>query len=238
MTIISQTETALTKKSQAKKQELQKAKGQKTEARDIEQTITAGTVCDPELISEGDANARYLLTINESMSFVFLVLIILVNDGSSETSEFAICFVDTTTVEIGLSHFVDDKRRTLFETLLLRLKPREVLYEKVITFTILLTLQGSLTKTTMRVIQQVLPSACVTHRGLPNYQTVLSTIENTSYFEVTNPNSFYWRLKSDNEENRLARWPKDLAKSIEVQPVFCAFGLTYLYLDEVRLPFE
>lgn len=70
VTIISQTETALTKRSQAKKQEVQKAKGQKTEARDIEQTITAGTVCDPELISEGDVNARYLVSIFEGIAFI------------------------------------------------------------------------------------------------------------------------------------------------------------------------
>lgn len=53
-------------------------------------------------------------------------------DPESRTEEvtYGICFVDCTTSEFNLGQFVDDSERNQLETLLLRVKPSEILYEK------------------------------------------------------------------------------------------------------------
>lgn len=45
--------------------------------------------------------------------------------------EFGICFVDTSTAEFNLVHFEDDINRTKLETLILQIKPKELVTEKV-----------------------------------------------------------------------------------------------------------
>jgi DNA mismatch repair protein MSH6 len=44
---------------------------------------------------------------------------------------FGICFVDTATAEFNLVTFQDDKNRTFFQTLIMQIKPRELVTEKV-----------------------------------------------------------------------------------------------------------
>src|SRR5690348_1943025 len=51
--------------------------------------------------------------------------------GGGGAVEYGVCFIDAATGEFNLGQFVDDNERNQLETLLLRVKPREVLYEKV-----------------------------------------------------------------------------------------------------------
>jgi DNA mismatch repair protein MSH6 len=44
---------------------------------------------------------------------------------------YGICFVDTATGEFNLASFVDDIDRTQFETLIMQVKPKEIVHEKV-----------------------------------------------------------------------------------------------------------
>lgn len=44
---------------------------------------------------------------------------------------YGVCFVDTATGEFNLASFVDDIDRTQFETLIMQVKPKEIVYEKV-----------------------------------------------------------------------------------------------------------
>jgi DNA mismatch repair protein MSH6 len=59
--------------------------------------------------------------------------------------KFGICFVDTATAEFNLVHFEDDINRTKLGTLLMQIKPRELVTEK-----------GRLTKSTIQMIKSTL----------------------------------------------------------------------------------
>jgi DNA mismatch repair protein MSH6 len=52
-------------------------------------------------------------------------------DGKTEEITYGICFVDCATSEFNVGQFVDDSERNQLETLLLRIKPSEIIYEKV-----------------------------------------------------------------------------------------------------------
>ena len=61
-----------------------------------------------------------------------VLTLLALTDPESRTEEvtYGICFVDCTTSEFNLGQFVDDSERNQLETLLLRVKPSEILYEK------------------------------------------------------------------------------------------------------------
>lgn len=88
--------------------------------RQVKQVLTAGTIVDEGLMN--DHRANYILSIKEDI----------IPDPESRTEEvtYGICFVDCTTSEFNLGQFVDDSERNQLETLLLRVKPSEILYEK------------------------------------------------------------------------------------------------------------
>ncbi|ELR16653.1 MutS domain containing protein [Acanthamoeba castellanii str. Neff] len=90
--------------------------------RQVKQVLTAGTIVDEGLMN--DHRANYILSIKEDI----------IPDPESRTEEvtYGICFVDCTTSEFNLGQFVDDSERNQLETLLLRVKPSEILYEKTL----------------------------------------------------------------------------------------------------------
>ena len=49
----------------------------------------------------------------------------------NDPPSYGICFVDTAIGEFNLVSFVDDIDRTQFETLIMQVKPKEIVYEKV-----------------------------------------------------------------------------------------------------------
>jgi len=91
--------------------------------REVKQILTQGTLVDEAFIN--DPHSLYLLAIKE---------IVRTNRDSfgPPVPHYGVCFVDTSTGEFHLGEFIDDIERTQFETLILQIKPSEILYEKVI----------------------------------------------------------------------------------------------------------
>lgn len=125
VTVLEQDSTATTEEDKAKKKSQSSSassslatKKKATEDRSVTNKITAGTVSDFEMFDE--SSARYLLVIAEAPS-----------DPSNERSAFGISFIDTSTYEWGITHFADDPKCSQLETLLLRLKPKEILYQRM-----------------------------------------------------------------------------------------------------------
>lgn len=117
VTVLEQDSTATSEEDKAKKSAITtKKKG--TEDRSVTNRITAGTVSDFDMFDE--ASARYLLVIAEEEL-----------NPLKDRSVYGISFIDTSTYEWGVTHFVDDPKCSQLETLLLRLKPKEILYQRL-----------------------------------------------------------------------------------------------------------
>jgi DNA mismatch repair protein MSH6 len=85
--------------------------------RQVTRILSPGTLVDDIYID--DERAIYLLAVKEHWEA-----------SGAEPPAYGVCFVDTATGEVNLGYFQDDRDRTQFETLLLQIKPREILYEK------------------------------------------------------------------------------------------------------------
>ncbi|KAJ3191035.1 DNA mismatch repair protein msh6 [Irineochytrium annulatum] len=132
--------------------------------RELTTVLTAGTLVDSSLICND--MGTYCMSIKEEV-------------GSAELPpSFGICFVDTATAEFKISAFLDDVDRSKFETLLLQLKPRELVLEK-----------GKISPQTMRVIK----NSCLAQFNFLepesefwNYETTISEMQQGDYFPVEN----------------------------------------------------
>lgn len=93
-------------------------KDQAVITRQVTRILSPGTLVDDIYID--DERAIYLLAVKEKWE----------PSGDSELPSYGVCFVDTATGEVNVGQFQDDRDRTQFETLLLQIKPREILYEK------------------------------------------------------------------------------------------------------------
>jgi len=66
-------------------------------------------------------------------------------DTGKEELIYGVCFVDCATSEFNVGQFVDDNERNQLETLLLRIKPSEILYEKAFPYNLQKSLHSHLT---------------------------------------------------------------------------------------------
>ncbi|KAI8335064.1 muts domain V-domain-containing protein [Chlamydoabsidia padenii] len=107
------------------------SKEDKVIRRELTSVLTAGTLVDAGLLT--DDMGTYCMSIKEYCP-----------DDQSEPI-FGICFVDTSTAEFNLATFQDDKNRTKLETLIMQIKPRELVTEK-----------GRLSATTTRLLKNCL----------------------------------------------------------------------------------
>jgi len=87
--------------------------------RGLSYILTNGTLTDPSLIP-GDMST-YCVSLKEDTTGL----------GGEESPRFAACFVDAAIGEFSFVNFQDDANRTGLETLVLQLRPREVVFEKV-----------------------------------------------------------------------------------------------------------
>jgi DNA mismatch repair protein MSH6 len=140
VTVLEQDSTATSEEDKKKKSAAtMKSKG--TEDRSVTNKVTSGTVSDFEMFdasSSRDSQARYLLVIAES------------TNPTSDCSNYGVSFIDTSTYEWGITFFTDDSRSSQLETLLLRLRPREVLFER-----------NGLSKKTKKLLDINLTSPCL-----------------------------------------------------------------------------
>ena len=125
-------------------------KASKVIERKLTSVFTAGTLVDGGMLTS-EMNT-YCMSIKVNlMSFIiyfdlFHSIIILLKclilmiynkeycPSITSNPEFGICFVDTATAEFQLTRFTDDISRSKLETIIVQLKPRELVLEKVIQF--------------------------------------------------------------------------------------------------------
>ena len=86
--------------------------------RELTSIFTSGTLVDGGLI--GSDMGAYCLSIKECT-----------DKATAGVIQFGVCFVDTATAEFSLCYIDDDTERTQLETLLIQLRPKEIIYEKV-----------------------------------------------------------------------------------------------------------
>lgn len=127
---VDQMETAIGK-SMREKSDAKLSKADKVIRRELTSVLTAGTLVDSGLLT--NELGTYCMSIKEQCG------------DESMPPSFGICFVDTATAEFNLVHFQDDVHRTKFETLIMQIKPRELVTEK-----------GKLSKTTTRLLKSIL----------------------------------------------------------------------------------
>jgi DNA mismatch repair protein MSH6 len=129
---VDQMETAIGKSMREKAGDSSKAKKEdKIIRRELTSVLTAGTLVDSGLLT--NELGTYCMSIKEQCG------------DESMPPTFGICFVDTATAEFNLVHFEDDVHRTKFETLIMQIKPRELVTEK-----------GRLSKSTTRLLKSIL----------------------------------------------------------------------------------
>ncbi|KAF7722208.1 DNA mismatch repair protein msh6 [Apophysomyces ossiformis] len=112
---VDQMETAIAKTMREREAD-KGSKGDKIIRRELTSVLTAGTLVDAGLLTND--MSTYCMSIAELCPAEHL------------PPRFGICFVDTSTAEFNLVAFEDDVNRTKFETLIMQIKPRELVTEK------------------------------------------------------------------------------------------------------------
>ncbi|KAG1456250.1 hypothetical protein G6F56_006874 [Rhizopus delemar] len=125
---VDQMETAIGKSMREK---AVSTKQDKIIRRELTSVLTAGTLVDAGLLTND--LSTFCMSIKEQCM------------DEHVPPRFGVCFVDTATAEFNLVHFEDDIRRTKLETLLMQIKPKELVTEK-----------GRLTKSTLQIIKATL----------------------------------------------------------------------------------
>ncbi|CAI2194739.1 19814_t:CDS:2, partial [Funneliformis geosporum] len=68
--------------------------------------------------------------LTNEMSTYCMSIKVRVLSNKNDPPAYGICFVDTATGEFNLMSFVDDIDQTQFKTLIMQVKPKEIVYEK------------------------------------------------------------------------------------------------------------
>lgn len=167
--------------------------------RELKSILTSGTLVDSGLLSND--MSTYCMAIKE------------------EDQYFGVAFVDTATAEFHLSHFKDDKECSLLETVLMQLKPKELVIEK-----------GNLSRNSMRILKNSTPSNAQFNHLLPVKQFwdsngTLEELKFAGYFK-------------DDDQSDLESWPIALKNMMDISVLVSAFGGLVSYLRGLRIDKE
>ncbi|KAI8904067.1 muts domain V-domain-containing protein [Gorgonomyces haynaldii] len=157
--------------------------------RELSSVLTAGTLIDGGLLTND--LSTFCMCLKES-----------IDNGQ----KFGICFVDTATAEFHVTFFEDDQDRTKLETLLVQLKPRELVLEK-----------KQVTKRTMKLIKNTLEQVqinwLVPETEFWNDERTKDEIRRGQYFE---------------------QWPETL-ENLKDREALCAVGGLMHYLKTLKI---
>ena len=157
--------------------------------------LTAGTLVDTAMISND--MSTYCLCLKE---------MILPN----KSIRFGISFVDTATSEFNLCDLEDDEDRCLLETLIMQIKPREVVFER-----------GQLSQKTMRLLKNSLSSSAAT------------------LWNALAPGKEFWDATTTayeiNQAKYFEEWPQSLEAVRDKEHVLSSFGGLMSYLRSLKL---
>ncbi|RKP38593.1 muts domain V-domain-containing protein [Dimargaris cristalligena] len=207
---VDQVETALGKSMREKAGKI--AKEDKIIRRELTSILTAGTLVDGSMLSHD--MATYCLAIKERAA----------NDYSAPY--IGLCFVDTATGHFQLCGFQDDTNRTILETLLIQIQPKEMIYER-----------GHLSKPTWRLLKNLLHTPV--WNGLAPDKEFWDAA--TTETELLRSPSYFSPASSNNEPAELEAfraWPAALRASRSDSTVMAAVGGLISYLRSLKLDRE
>ncbi|KAI8853214.1 muts domain V-domain-containing protein [Chytridium lagenaria] len=143
--------------------------------RELTAVLTTGTLVDSNLLSND--MSTYCMSLTEF-------------NADSANPKFLVCFADTATADFKLSTFDDDIDRSVFETLLMQIKPRELIIEK-----------GSLSKIALQMIKNNLSNPQLNflasgHEFWDHDRTVLE-LETGGYFKESTPRELKSVIEQD-----------------------------------------
>ena len=168
--------------------------------RELKSILTTGTLVDSGLLNS--EMSTYCLSVKE------------------ENQYFGIAFVDTATAEFHLSHFQDDKECSLLETIIMQLKPKELVLEK-----------SNLSRNALRILKNSTPSNAHFNYLLPlkefwDSQATLDELKFANYF------------KNQDGQSDIEYWPNPLKNILNNAAAMSAFGGLVSYLRGLKIDKE
>ncbi|CAG8542071.1 1112_t:CDS:10 [Diversispora eburnea] len=226
---VDQMETAIGKEMREKSS---KKKEEKIIRRELTSILTAGTIVDGGLLT--NEMSTFCMSIKESCN------------TENESPTFGICFVDTATAEFHITSFNDDLDRTQFETLIMQVKPREIVYEK-----------GRLSQRTMRILKNC-TSRTIWTALKPDVEfwdatTTHDEIRFSRYFSKNGKKSFGQEEEEDvimennnddeimensESEDPYDTWPSAIKEAMKKPLMMSALGGLIWYLRSLKLDAE
>ncbi|EGC35137.1 hypothetical protein DICPUDRAFT_55353 [Dictyostelium purpureum] len=156
--------------------------------RELTSILTAGTLLDESMIS--DKTSTYLMAIKED----------------EYSNKYGVCFVDVSIGEFFLCSIDDDENRMQFETLLLQMMPKEVVYEK-----------GAISAKTMSIMKRVLA-------------TVKPVMNARLSLEYWDPSETLNRVNDS-----CGRIPESLKEMKNETLLICSLGGCLSYLSDIKI---
>jgi DNA mismatch repair protein MSH6 len=200
----SQAENKVSMEMRQKTQSAAQNKKEDIIRRELTCVLTSGTLVDETMLH--DQLATYCIALKEL--------------APSEVADpqFGIAYVDASTGEMGICEFKDDVDRTKLETLLARLRPKEVLLER-----------GNLTKLSQRMLRNCLPAGALWNWLSPEKEF---WDEDRTESELLSANYF----SRDSDEGDVASWPEALKTAKESRPLaLSAYGALVFYLRYLKI---
>jgi DNA mismatch repair protein MSH6 len=175
---VDQMETAIGK-TMRERNDVKTSKADKIIRRELTSVLTAGTLVDSGLLT--NELGTYCMSIKEHCA------------DESMPPSFGICFVDTATAQFNLTHFQDDVHRTKLETLIMQIKPRELVTEK-----------GRLSRTTTRLLKSLLNeplwNALLPESEFWDARVTKDELDFADYFAGECPSSLTAAIKEANQD--------------------------------------
>lgn len=220
--------------------------------RGLSYILTNGTLTDPSLIA-GDMST-YCLALKEDTS----------SQAGDDAPKIAACFVDAAVGEFSFASFTDDGSRTGLETMVLQLRPREIIFEKVgsgertaVSGFLVFPLshlgsahqQSNLSAKTLRVLKLHLPNAdyqgLLPEREFWAAETTLHEMRGRKYLAVNQPATAADEEESEDQDEEAydgeageeadAEWPQPVRDAANDPLLFSAFGGLVWYLRSLKL---
>jgi len=204
----SQSENQVSKEMRQKTQSAAQSKKEDIIRRELTCVLTSGTLVDESMLH--DQLATYCIAVKE------------LAPSEIADPQFGIGYVDAATGEMGICQFQDDADRTKLETLLARLRPKEVLLER-----------GNLTKSSQRMLRNCLPAGALWNWLSPDKEF---WDEGRTESELLLANYFSEDGAKDGEMGDLSSWPEALQRAKETYPLaLSAYGALVFYLRYLKL---
>ncbi|RUS19437.1 hypothetical protein BC937DRAFT_87471 [Endogone sp. FLAS-F59071] len=212
-----QMETAIGKSMR----EAKSGKEDKIIRRELSCVLTAGTLVDTGMLTA--EMGTYCMSVKEY------------SPADHLPPSFGVVFVDTSTAEFHLVAFDDDLDRTKFETLVMQVKPREIVCEK-----------SHLTQRTTRILKNNLVNplwnALISEREFWDAATTKDEFRIAGYFDPKNDgkNNKEDEMDVDNERIHSGEesWPQAIQDALDKPLLMSALGGLTWYLRSLKLDTE